>query len=86
MDDTKAMVINVIEDLCAVKVEDVTQRLIEDLAMDSLRMVMLLIMLEDAFDVELDESDLNPFSMKTVDDVIILMDKYSPQTEEICHD
>ena len=76
MCDEKAIVINIIEDLCNKKVEDTSQTLIEDLAFDSLRMVMLLIMLEDSFEIELDESDMNPFLLKTVDDVVVLINKY----------
>ena len=76
MCDEKAIVINIIEDLCNKKVEDTSQTLIEDLAFDSLRMVMLLIMLEDSFEIELDESDMNPFLLKTVDDVVALTNKY----------
>ncbi len=48
----------------------------EDLALDSLRMVVLLINIEETFGVELDESDMNPFDLKTVQDVISLVEKY----------
>ena len=43
---------------------------------DSLRMVLLLLELEEAFGIELDESDLNPFKLITVKDVINLSEKY----------
>jgi len=48
----------------------------DDLAIDSLGMVMLLIAIEDDFDIQLDESDMNPFGILTVEDVINLVCKY----------
>lgn len=48
----------------------------EDLALDSLAMVTLLLEVEDVFSVELDESDMNPFDLTTVQSVINLVNKY----------
>ena len=48
----------------------------EDLALDSLSMVMMLIKLEEVFNVELDESDMNPFDLSTVQSVIDMINKY----------
>ena len=72
----KDQVIEIIEDICTEKVTDTSTQLLGDLSMDSLRMVMLLVMLEDSFDIELDESDMNPFELQTVEDVIELVAKY----------
>ncbi len=47
-----------------------------DLALDSLMMVTLLIELEDEFDIEFDEADMNPFDLITVEDVVRLVEKY----------
>lgn len=47
-----------------------------DLGLDSLQMVTLLIMIEDSFKIILDESDMNPFDLVTVSDVIALIEKY----------
>ena len=76
-------VFDLIEELCLVSVRDTKMKLIEDLAMDSLRMVMLLVSLEDVFEIELDESDMNPFALITVGDVVALAMKYvgSPKEE-----
>ena len=52
-------------------------KLQEDLGLDSLGLVSLLLSLEDSFEVILDESDMNPFDLITVNDVIILMEKYN---------
>lgn len=47
-----------------------------DLALDSLAMVTLLIQLEEVFEFELNESDMNPFALNTVKDVMCLAKKY----------
>lgn len=48
----------------------------KDLALDSLLMVTLLIELEDAFDIQFDEEDMNPFDLKDVQAVVNLVEKY----------
>ena len=47
-----------------------------DLALDSLLMVTLLVEIEEVFGIELDESDMNPFDLATVQDVINMVEKY----------
>jgi acyl carrier protein len=47
-----------------------------DLGLDSLQMVTLLIMIDDAFEIVLDESDMNPFDLTIVLDVVNLTEKY----------
>lgn len=47
-----------------------------DLALDSFSMVALLITIEDTFQIELEESDLNPYQLNTVQDVVDLVEKY----------
>ena len=69
-------VLDLLSDLCGSEVVDTTQSLIEDLVFDSLRMVTLLIMIEDTFEIELDQSDMNPFLLITVQDVIDLVARY----------
>ena len=82
MNEIEQKVLEVLEDLCMTTVEDASKKLIGDLAMDSLRMVMLLVTLEEVFSIELDESDLNPFLLITVQDVIDLTSKYTQSEEE----
>lgn len=48
----------------------------EDLALDSLAMVTLLVEIEDNFEIQLDESDMNPFDLKTIQDIVDLVNKY----------
>ena len=47
-----------------------------DLGLDSLEMVELMIALEDAFGVELEESDLDPAGLERVEDLYRLMSRY----------
>ena len=48
-----------------------------DLTLDSIQMVTLLIMIEDCFLIVLDETDMNPFELNTVYDVVKLVRKYT---------
>ena len=82
MNKTEKQVVEVLEELCLAEITELSQTLLGDLAMDSLRMVMLLVSLEDTFGIELDESDMNPFALVTVADVVKLVSKYVPETEE----
>ena len=72
----KTQIVEILENICIEKITDTSVKLLEDLEMDSLRMVMLLVMIEDNFEIELDESDMNPFALVTVQDVIDLVVKY----------
>ena len=47
-----------------------------DLGLDSLQMVTLLILLEENFEIILDESDMNPFGLIKVCHVVKLIEKY----------
>ncbi len=54
----------------------------DDLMLDSLSMVMLLVEIEDAFDIKLDESDMNPFELVTVQEVVDMVQKYVGEIDE----
>lgn len=47
-----------------------------DLALDSLLMVTLLVEIEEAFGIELEESDMNPYDLTTSQNVIDMVKKY----------
>lgn len=47
-----------------------------DLGLDSLSMVNLLLAIEDAYGVTLEESDMDPMTLLTVADVSALVKKY----------
>ncbi len=49
---------------------------LQELGLDSLDMVTLLLEVEDTFGITLDESDMNPYDLQTVEDVIHLVEKY----------
>lgn len=56
-----------------------------DLALDSLALVNLLLDIESEFKIELNESDLNPFDLITVGDVVELVERYvGDGNEKIC--
>lgn len=50
--------------------------LIEDVGLNSLDMVTLMVTLEDELEIELNESDMNPYDFKKVSDVIKLANRY----------
>lgn len=77
----KIQIIEILEELSSEKISDTSLLLVNDLGLDSLCMVMLLIMLEETFEIELDESDMNPFLLLTVEDVINLVAKYKIESE-----
>ena len=79
---TKDKVYNILRDLsgCDDIKEDFS--LLGDLGLDSLEMVTLLIKIEDVFEIELRESDMNPLDLKTASDVSTMVGKYIGGTDE----
>lgn len=76
MESIKEKVFEVIRDISEkIKIEE-TDDLQTDIGLDSLKMVLLLIDIEKKFEIELDESDMNPFDLQTVNDIIKLVEKY----------
>ena len=69
-------VYEILKSLCGVDEVFETDKLREDLAIDSIGMVGLLAEVEAAFGIELEESDINPEVLITVFDVICLVGKY----------
>ena len=51
--------------------------LANDLGIDSLGMVTLLVALEEMLSAELEETDMDPFALTTVEDVIALAERYA---------
>ena len=54
----------------------------KDLGLDSLQMVMLLLLLEENFEIILEESDMDPFALTTVQHIVDLIEKYIKKDEE----
>lgn len=55
---------------------DSSLSLYNDLGIDSLRMVELIISIEESLDIQLDESDLDPDTLKYVGDIYKMVSKY----------
>lgn len=58
--------------------DDITPdlKLNEDLGLDSLNMVELMVELEERFNIEIDESDLDPALLRTVGQIYSLVQRY----------
>lgn len=69
-------IIAILFDLSGAKNINLEHELQGDLGLDSLQMITLLIMLEDKFNILLDEADMNPFDLITVSNVVDLVKKY----------
>ena len=69
-------IIEILSELSGVKSINLNQNLKDDLGLDSLQMITLLIMLEENFNIVLDESDMNPFTLINVCSVVNLVKKY----------
>lgn len=72
----KQIIYNILENISGIPPENEADSLTEDLLLDSLNLVVLLLELEAAFDFHLEESDMNPLDLTTVQDVIHLVQKY----------
>ncbi len=72
----KNQVIELLCELSGKEEVNVSDTLQIDLGFDSLGLVALLLALEDTFGFILDETDMNPFDLSTVQDVVRLTEKY----------
>jgi len=75
-------VVSVLSELCEIEEIFAENELQKDLGLDSLQMVTLLMMLEEKFEIVLDESDMNPFDLTLVEDVIHLVERYTGEANE----
>lgn len=66
----------ILSELSGIETISLEQELQSDLSLDSLQMVTLLMMLEENFQIVLDESDMNPFDLVNVWHVVKLVEKY----------
>ena len=74
--NTYEKVVAVLHELCGADKIQPDNQLQTDLGLDSLGMVTLLIALEEEFHIVWDESDLNPFALQKVQDVVTLVNRY----------
>ena len=69
-------VINVIKKISECKEVKLSDNLQNDVCLDSLGLVTLLIEIEEEFSIELDESDMNPLDLITVQSVVDVVERY----------
>ena len=69
-------VINVVKRISGTEKVLIKHSLIDDIGMDSLKMVTLVVTIEEEFGIELNESDMNPYDLRTVSDIVKLVEKY----------
>ena len=67
----------ILSELSGIEMICLEHELQSDLGLDSLQMVTLLMMLEENFQITLDESDMNPFDLVNVWQVVDLVEKYA---------
>ena len=79
---TRDKVMRILKNLSQLDEIDKDSTLQGTLGFDSLCMVKLLVELEDALGIELDESDMNPFDLTTAEDVIALAERYAGEAYE----
>ena len=75
-------IFNILKELSGVDDFGETSDLHTDLALDSLNMVTLLVEIENKYGITLKESDMNPFTLITVADVVDLVSRYGGDVNE----
>lgn len=75
-------VVEILKELSGCENISPADHLENDLGLDSLDLVTLLVSIEDEFEIELDESDMNPFDFETVQNVINIIKKYVGDNDE----
>lgn len=78
----KQKVYEILKELSGVDTIEESDSLLADIGLDSLGLVTLLVELEEAFQIELEESDLNPFDLIYVADVANLIRRYVEEPNE----
>lgn len=76
MKKVKEGVFKILSDLSGVSVNEAQMKLVEDIGLDSLMLVTMLIEIEEEFNIELNESDMNPYDFITAGDVIAMTERY----------
>ena len=66
----------ILSELTGIDTINTNDALQEDLGLNSIQMVTLLIMVEENFGIFLDESDMNPYDLVYVYQVVDMVEKY----------
>ena len=72
----KERVFQLLRKLSGVEKVDEKDSLLGNLGLDSLNMITMLLDIESEFEIRLNESDMNPYDLIWVSDVINLVEKY----------
>lgn len=72
----KERVFQLLRKLSGVEPTDEKDTLLGNLGLDSLNMITMLLDIETEFEIRLHESDMNPYDLIWVSDVINLVEKY----------
>ena len=80
--NTSELVLDVLKEICGKEEIKEADSLLFDLGLDSLEMVGLLVQLEQAMNITLKESDMDPFNLATVADVIKMARSYEENSNE----
>lgn len=79
--ETTEKVIDILKELSGREEIKETDSLQNEVVLDSLALVTLLLEIEDTFSIQLDESDMNPYDLITVSDVVALVGRYCNEEE-----
>ncbi len=75
--NTKEQVIQIIQEISGSESIKESDTLLGGVGLDSLGMITMLLDIESHFHIRLDESDMNPYDLVRVSDVIALAEKYA---------
>lgn len=77
MSRIKESIYKILSDLSGMEVNESQSKLVDDIGFDSLMLVTMLLEIEEKLDIELDESDMNPYDLITAGDVIAMAERYT---------
>lgn len=80
--ETDKIVLDILKELSGKENIAETDSLLFDLGLDSLSMVALLVQMEEKMNIELKESDMDPFTLSTAADVIRMAEGYKEDSNE----
>ena len=76
----KTKINRIVKDLCFLDNDPkANNKLKDDLGIDSLKLVELIVLIEEDLNICLDDADLNPSNIKTVEDLYKLVSKYTDE-------
>lgn len=75
--EIKERVLEIIRSKASVRIEDIDYKdNLRDIGIDSIMLVELIIELEDCFNIQINDSDLNTESLRTINSLIELVESY----------